>query len=157
MKNALAGLKVRPKRRATGSPRTGETSADLLRSVPTTFPTGAPIEQPSWRDIEAYDPQVLSAAAGRGITGALEGTKQLLGGARDYLGGFMQSVRERSPEELRGTAPARSMETYGSVNRAVSQAAQDPLTAAKRLASAFVDVGAEAAGCMTGAGCQSED
>ena len=143
-KNALAGLKVRPKRRANGSPRMGETSADLLRSVPTSFPSGAPIEQPGWGDLESYDPQVLSAAAGRGITGALEGTRQLLGGARDYLGGFMQSVRERSPEELRGTSPARSKETYESVNRAVSQAAQDPLTTAKRLASAFVDVGVEA-------------
>lgn len=144
MKNALAGLRVRPKRRANGSPRTGETSADLLRSVPTSFPSDAPAEQPSWRDIEAYDPQVLSAAAGRGITGALEGTRQLLGGARDYVGGFMQSVRERSPEELRGTAPARSKETYEAVNRAVSEAAQDPLTTAKKLASAFVDVGIEA-------------
>lgn len=144
MKDALAGLKVRPKRRAKGSPRTGETSADLLSSVPTSFPIGAPVRQPGWRDLESYDPETLSYAAGRGITNALEGTKQLLGGARDYLGGFMQSVRERSPEELRGTAPARSMETYESVNRAVSQAAQDPLTTAKRLASAFVDVGAEA-------------
>ena len=145
MKNPLAGLKVRPKRRANGSPRTGETSADLLRSVPTSFPSGAPIEQPSWRDIEAYDPQVLSVAAGRGITNALEGTKQLLGGARDYLGGFMQSVREKSPVELQGTAPARSKETYASVNRAVSEAAQDPLTTARNLASAFVDVGLQAA------------
>jgi hypothetical protein len=145
MKNALTGLRVRPKRRANGSPRTGETSADLLRSVPTSFPSGAPAEQPSWRDIEAYDPQTLSYAAGRGITGALEGTKQLLGGARDYLGGFMQSVRERSPTELQGTAPARSKETYASVNRAVSEAAQDPLTTARKLASAFVDVGIEAA------------
>lgn len=144
MKNVLAGLKVRPKRRANGSPRTGETSADLLRSIPTSFPSGAPVEQPSWRDIEAYDPQVLSAAAGRGITNALEGTRQLLGGARDYLGGFMQSVREKSPVELQGTAPARSKETYESVNRALSQAAQDPLTTARNLASAFVDVGAEA-------------
>lgn len=143
-KNALAGLKVRPKRRANGSPRTGETSADLLRSIPTSFPSGASIEQPGWGDLESYDPQVLSAAAGRGITNALEGTRQLLGGARDYLGGFMQSVREKSPVELRGTSPARSKETYESVNRAVSQAAQDPLTTAKRLASAFVDVGAEA-------------
>jgi hypothetical protein len=117
----------------------------LLRSVPTSFPSGAPVEQPSWRDIEAYDPQVLSAAAGRGITNALEGTRQLLGGARDYVGGFMQSVRERSPEELRGTAPARSKETFEAANRAVSQAAQDPLTTARKLASAFVDVGAEAA------------
>ena len=33
MKNALSGLKVRPKRRANGSPRTGETSADLYRSL----------------------------------------------------------------------------------------------------------------------------
>jgi hypothetical protein len=113
--------------------------------VPTSFPSGAPVEQPSWRDIEAYDPQVLSAAAGRGITNALEGTRQLLGGARDYVGGFMQSVRERSPEELRGTAPARSKETFEAANRAVSQAAQDPLTTARKLASAFVDVGAEAA------------
>lgn len=145
MKNALAGLKVRPKRRANGSPRTGETSADLLRSIPTSFPSGAPIEQPGWGELEAYDPQVLSAAAGRGITNALEGTRQLLGGARDYVGGLLQSVRERSPEELRGTAPARSKETYESVNRAVSQAAQDPLTTARKLASAFVDVGAEAA------------
>jgi hypothetical protein len=144
MKNALEGLKVRPKRRAKGSPRTGETSADLLRSVPTSFPSGAPIQQPGWGDIESYDPQTLSYAAGRGITNALEGTKQLLGGARDYLGGFMQSVRERSPAELQGTAPARSKETYESVNRAVSQAAQDPLTTARNLASAFVDVGAEA-------------
>ena len=144
MKNALEGLKVRPKRRAKGSPRTGETSADLLRSVPTSFPSGAPIQQPGWADIESYDPQTLSYAAGRGITNALEGTKQLLGGARDYLGGFMQSVRERSPAELQGTAPARSKETYESVNRAVSQAAQDPLTTARNLASAFVDVGAEA-------------
>ena len=143
-KNALAGLKVRPKRRANGSPRTGETSADLLRSIPTSFPSGAPVEQPGWSDLESYDPETLSYAAGRGITNALEGTKQLLGGARDYLGGFMQSVRERSPEELRGTAPARSKETYESVNRAVSQAAQDPLTTAKNLASAFVDVGVEA-------------
>lgn len=142
--DVLTGLKVRPKRRANGSPRTGETSADLLRSVPTSFPSGAPVEQPSWRDLEAYDPQVLSAAAGRGITNALEGTRQLLGGARDYLGGFMQSVRERSPAELQGTAPARSKETYESVNRALSQAAQDPLTTARNLASAFVDVGAEA-------------
>lgn len=145
MKNPLAGLKVRPKRRANGSPRTGETSADLLRSVPTSFPTAAPAEQPSWRDIEAYDPQVLSVAAGRGVTNALEGTKQLLGGARDYLGGFMQSVREKSPVELQGIAPARSKETYASVNRAVSEAAQDPLTTAKNLASAFVDVGIQAA------------
>lgn len=145
MKDALSGLKVRPKRRANGSPRTGETSADLLRSVPTSFPSGAPIKQPGWSDLESYDPQVLSAAAGRGITSALEGTAQMLGGARDYLGGFMQSVRERSPAELRGAAPARSKETYESVNRAVSQAAQDPLTTAKGLASAFVDVGIEAA------------
>jgi len=36
------------------------------------------------------------------------------------------------------------METYESVNRAVSQAAQDPLTTARNLASAFVDVGVEA-------------
>jgi hypothetical protein len=57
----------------------------------------------------------------------------------------MQSVRERSPVELQGTAPARSKETYESVNRAVSQAAQDPLTTAKNLASAFVDVGVQAA------------
>lgn len=144
MKSGLAGLKVRPKRRANGSPRMGETSADLLRSVPTSFPSGAPVEQPGWGDLESYDPQVLSAAAGRGITGALEGTRQLLSGARDYVGGFMQSVREKSPAELRGTAPARSMETYESTNRAVSQAAQDPLTTARKLASAFVDVGVEA-------------
>ena len=144
MKSGLAGLKVRPKRRANGSPRMGETSADLLRSVPTSFPSGAPVEQPGWGDLESYDPQVLSAAAGRGITGALEGTRQLLSGARDYVGGFMQSVREKSPLELRGTAPARSKETYESTNRAVSQAAQDPLTTARKLASAFVDVGAEA-------------
>jgi len=144
VKDALAGLKVRPKRRAKGSPRTGETSADLLRSVPTSFPSGAPVRQPGWRDLESYDPETLSYAAGRGITNAFEGTKQLLGGARDYVGGLMQSVRERSPEELRGTAPARSMETYESVNRAVSQAAQDPLTTARNLASAFVDVGVEA-------------
>jgi hypothetical protein len=145
MKDVLSGLKVRPKRRANGSPRTGETSADLLRSVPTSFPSGAPVKQPGWSDLESYDPQVLSAAAGRGITSALEGTAQMLGGARDYFGGFMQSVRERSPAELRGAAPARSKETYESVNRAVSQAAQDPLTTAKSLASAFVDVGIEAA------------
>lgn len=145
MKNALTGLKVSPKRRAKGSPRTGETSADLLRSLPTSFPTAAPAEQPSWRDIEAYDPQVLSAAAGRGITSALEGTKQFIGGAKDYLGGFMQSVRERSPEELRGTSPALSTETYETVNRGLSQAAQDPLTTARKLASAFVDVGVQAA------------
>jgi hypothetical protein len=144
MKNALAGLKVRPKRRANGSPRTGETSADLLRSVPTSFPTAAPAEQPSWRDIEAYDPQVLSAAAGRGITGALEGTKQLAGSARDYLGGLMQSIRERSPEELRGTAPAQSRETFDMANQAMAEAAGDPVAAARKLASAFVDVGAEA-------------
>lgn len=144
MKDALAGLKVRPKRRANGSPRAGETSANLLRSIPTSFPSGAPAEQPSWRDIEAYDPQVLSAAAGRGITGAFEGTKQLLSGATDYLGGFMQSVREKSPAELRGTAPAQSKETYEATNRALSEAAQDPLTTAKKLASAFVDVGVEA-------------
>lgn len=144
MKSGLAGLKVRPKRRANGSPRMGETSADLLRSVPTSFPSGAPVEQPGWGDLESYDPQVLSAAAGRGITGALEGTRQLLSGARDYVGGFMQSVREKSPLELRGTAPARSKETYESTNRSVSQAVQDPLTTAKRLASAFVDVGVEA-------------
>ena len=124
MKNALSGLKVRPKRRANGSPRTGETSADLLRSIPTSPSSGAPIKQPGWSDLESYDPQVLSAAAGRGITGALEGTSQMLGGARDYLSGFMQSVRERSPAELQGTAPARSKETYESVNRAVSQAAR---------------------------------
>ena len=144
MKRPLADLRVRPKRRANGSPRTGETSADLLRSVPTSFPTAAPAKQPSWRDLEAYDPQVLSAAAGRGMTNALEGTKQLFGGARDYLGGFMQSVREKSPVELQGTAPARSKETYASVNRTVSEAAQDPLTTAKNLASAFVDVGVQA-------------
>jgi hypothetical protein len=145
MKDVLSGLKVRPKRRANGSPRTGETSADLLRSVPTSFPSGAPVKQPGWSDLESYDPQVLSAAAGRGITSALEGTAQMLGSARDYFGGFMQSVRERSPAELQGTAPARSKETYESVNRAVSQAAQDPLTTAKSLASAFVDVGIQAA------------
>ena len=145
MKDVLSGLKVRPKRRANGSPRTGETSADLLRSVPTSFPSGAPVKQPGWSDLESYDPQVLSAAAGRGITSALEGTAQMLGSARDYFGGFMQSVRERSPAELRGAAPARSKETYESVNRAVSQAAQDPLTTAKSLASAFVDVGIQAA------------
>ena len=155
MKNALSGLKVRPKRRAKGSPRTGETSADLYRSllessdlsrsIPTSPPSGAPVKQPGWRDLKSYDPQVLSAAAGRGITSALEGMAQTFGGARDYLGGFMQSVRERSPVELQGTAPARSKETYGSVNRAVSQAAQDPLTTAKNLASAFVDVGVQAA------------
>jgi hypothetical protein len=155
MKNALSGLKVRPKRRAKGSPRTGETSADLYRSllessdlsrsIPTSPPSGAPVKQPGWRDLKSYDPQVLSAAAGRGITSALEGMAQTFGGARDYLGGFMQSVRERSPVELQGTAPARSKETYESVNRAVSQAAQDPLTTAKNLASAFVDVGVQAA------------
>ena len=154
MKNALSGLKVRPKRRANGSPRTGETSADLLRSIPTSPSSGAPIKQPGWSDLESYDPQVLSAAAGRGITGALEGTSQMLGGARDYLSGFMQSVRERSPAELQGTAPARSKETYESVNRAVSQAAraaprvvsqaaQDPLTTTMDLVSVVGDMGAE--------------
>ena len=78
---------------------------DLARSIPTEFPSATPAKQPGWEDAAAYDPQVLSAAYGRGVTSALEGTKQLAGTARDYLTGLMQSVRERSPAQLQGTAP----------------------------------------------------
>jgi hypothetical protein len=117
---------------------------DLSRVVPTQFPSGEPIKQPSWRDLESYDPSVLSAAAGRGITGTLEGTRQLAGSARDYLTGLMQTIREKSPIELQGTAPAQSKETFDAVNQALAEAGNDPLQAAKNLASGVVNVGKEA-------------
>jgi hypothetical protein len=117
---------------------------DLARSIPTEFPSATPAKQPGWEDAAAYDPQVLSAAYGRGVTSALEGTKQLAGTARDYLTGLMQSVRERSPAQLQGTAPAQSRETFDAVNRALAEAGNNPLQAAKNLASGFVDVGREA-------------
>jgi len=117
---------------------------DLSRVVPTQFPSGEPIKQPSWRDLESYDPSVLSAAAGRGITGTLEGTRQLAGSARDYLTGLMQTIREKSPIELQGTAPEQSKETYDAVNRALAEAGNDPVQAARNIASGVMDIGREA-------------
>ena len=118
---------------------------DLSRIVPTELPSATPAKQPGWRDLESYDPQVLSYAAGRGITNTLEGTAQLAGTAKDYLAGLLQSIRDRSPPELRGSAPEQSRETFDSVNQAVLEAGNSPLQAAKNLASSFVDVGVQAA------------
>jgi hypothetical protein len=105
-------------RRAEGSPEEGETTEDFIRRL------------------EEYTPYNLMGRAAEGLRNQVTGLVELPGAALDFGRGALQKVRELSPEEFRGSAPAMDTQSVDAFIAAAQRAKEDPKgEAAKMLAS----------------------
>lgn len=103
------------------------------------LPRSPPQKAPGWGDAASYNPQGLAYGFGTGIRNTLEGLASLPGTAADMLGGFLQrEVRERSPEGMRGSAPAMDTTTYDAAKSALKEAAGNPVEAARNIRDSLV-------------------
>lgn len=103
------------------------------------LPRSPPQKAPGWGDPAAYNPQGLAYAFGTGIRNTLEGLAALPGTAADMLKGIAQrEFRERSPEGMRGSAPAMDTTTYDAAKSALKEAAGNPVEAARNIRDSLV-------------------
>lgn len=111
---------------------------DLSKIVPRPVDKPAPVDPNAgtWRDPRQYDPTFLSQVGGEAIVDVYEGLAQLPGSMYNVLRGFMERQRQKSPEELRGTADPYDTAAYDTAVSALEGAAREPRqTAAKALQS----------------------
>jgi hypothetical protein len=111
-------IRIPPVKRAEGSPEEGETTEDFIRRL------------------EEYTPYNLMGRAAEGLRNQVTGLVELPGAALDFGRGALQKVRELSPEEFRGSAPAMDTQSVDAFIAAAQRAKEDPKgEAAKMLAS----------------------
>lgn len=103
------------------------------------LPRSPPQKAPGWGDAAAYNPQGLAYGFGTGVRNTLEGLAALPGTAADLLKGFAQrEIRERSPEGMRGSAPAMDTTAYDAAKSALKEAAGNPVEAARNIRDSLV-------------------
>jgi hypothetical protein len=127
-------ITIPPVKRAEGSPETGETSQEELRRLMRLMnPDAEQIEEAA---IAAPRVAGTVGAFGSGLMDQLRGLAALPGQALDFGRGTLQKIRELSPEELRGQAPAMDTESVDAFVAAAQRAKEDPKgEAAKALAA----------------------
>lgn len=111
---------------------------DLSKIVPRPVDKPAPVDPNAgtWRDPRQYDPAFLSQVGGQAVVDVYEGLAQLPGSMYNVLRGFMERQRQKSPEELRGTADPYDTAAYDTAVSALEGAVREPRkTAAKALQS----------------------
>jgi acyl carrier protein phosphodiesterase len=111
---------------------------DLSKIVPRPVDKPAPVDPNAgtWRDPRQYDPTFLSQVGGEAIVDVYEGLAQLPGSMYNVLRGFMERQRQKSPEELRGTADPYDTAAYDTAVSALEGAVREPRkTAANALQS----------------------
>jgi hypothetical protein len=120
---------------------------DLSRVVPKPASGEPQPKDPNagtWRDPSQYDPTYLSQVGGQALVDVYEGLSQLPGTMYNVLRGFMERQRQKSPEELRGTADPYDTATYDAAMAAIEGAAREPVKTAKSAASALAEYGKKA-------------
>lgn len=120
---------------------------DLSRVVPKPASGKPQPKDPNagtWRDPSQYDPTYLSQVGGQALVDVYEGLSQLPGTMYNVLRGFMERQRQKSPEELRGTADPYDTATYDAAMAAIEGAAREPVKTAKSAASALAEYGKKA-------------
>jgi hypothetical protein len=126
-----------PVKRAEGSPETGETSQEELRRLMRLMnPDADQIEEAA-----LAAPRVAGTvgAFGSGLMNQLRGLAALPGQALDFGRGTLQKIRELSPEELRGQAPAMDTESVDAFVAAAQRAKEDPKGEAAKALAAISD------------------
>jgi hypothetical protein len=111
---------------------------DLSKIVPRPVDKPAPVDPNAgtWRDPRQYDPTFLSQVGGQAVVDVYEGLAQLPGSMYNVLRGFMERQRQKSPEELRGTADPYDTAAYDTAVSALEGAVREPRkTAANALQS----------------------
>jgi hypothetical protein len=120
---------------------------DLRKVVPTLVdeePSPVDPNAGTWRDPGQYDPRYLSQIGGQAIVDVYEGLSQMPEQAYKVLRGFLEKQRQRSPEELRGTADPYDTAAYDAAVAALEGAAREPVKTAKSAAKALAEYGKEA-------------
>lgn len=126
---------------------------DLSRIVPRPAsgkPQPADPNAGTWRDPRQYDPEFLSQIGGQAIVDVYEGLAQMPEQAYKVLRGFMERQRQKSPEDLRGTADPYDTAAYDAAVMALEGAAREPVKTAKSAAKALAEYGKEAVSSPAG-------
>jgi hypothetical protein len=126
---------------------------DLSRIVPRPAsgkPQPADPNAGTWRDPRQYDPEFLSQVGGEAIVDVYEGLAQMPEQVYKVFRGFMERQRQKSPEELRGTADPYDTAAYDAAVLALEGAAKEPVKTAKSAAKALAEYGKEAVSSPAG-------
>jgi hypothetical protein len=122
---------------------------DLSKIVPVPpkpRPKRRPVDENAgtWKDPSQYDPAYLSQVGGKAIVDVYEGLAQLPPTMYRTLRGFMERQRQKSPQELRGTADPYDTSVYDAAVAALEGAAREPVATAWNAAEQLAEYGKEA-------------